>query len=100
MKNWKTNTIDLGDIQVGKKKTLIFEAVRPLMIILIKGRCGCITGKYNEKTSRLTVTYIPNKIPVHLASVGQYPATKSIVITYYDGTTENLTVKAIVKNIL
>lgn len=100
MKNWKTNIIDLGDIQVGKRQTVIFQSLRPLTIILIKGKCGCITGKYNQKTNKLTVTYIPTPIPIHLRSIGEYKASKSIELTYYDGRTEVLTVKANVKNTL
>lgn len=100
MKNWKKTVVDLGDIEVNVKKIILFQSYKPLEIILIKGKCGCISGKYDKKTKTLTVRYVPNPIPIHLRNVGEYSANKNLVVTYYDGTTEVLTVKAIVKNIL
>lgn len=92
--NWTQKQINLGEIIVGKKQTVIFQATRDLDIINLESSCGCSKPSYNKETKQLIVIYTPDAIPKHLQSVGKYNTTKSVTITYADGTSEVLSFKS------
>lgn len=93
--NWITKHIDLGDIKVGKKQTIIFSSTKELdNIINLESSCGCSTPSYSKENKQMVVIFTPGGIPKHLKSVGVYTTTKSITITYSDGSSEVLSFKA------
>ncbi len=93
--NWITKQINLGDIKVGKKQTIIFSSTKQLdNIISLDSSCGCSTPSYNKEQQQLIVIYTPGSIPKHLKSVGVYTTTKTITITYEGGGSEVLSFKA------
>ena len=92
--NFTQKQINLGEITVGKKQTVIFQATRELDIINLESSCGCSKPSYSKENNQLIVIYTPGSIPKHLQSVGRYNTTKSITITYKDGTSEVLSFKA------
>lgn len=96
--NWKKKVITLGTIPVGKKQTVIFEALVPLQIRTLTSSCGCTTPKYNEENNTVEVAYTPGRIPYHLQSKGEQQTTKTVTVYYVDGTNETLSIKATVKN--
>jgi len=95
MENWKTKIIDLGKLIVGKKVKIIFKAVKELSpIATIESSCGCSKGIYDKKNKELIVNYNPGSIPIHLRKQGWYNTSKSITITYVDGSSDVLKFKA------
>lgn len=96
--NWRKKVINLGNIPVGKKQTVIFEALVPLQIRTLTSSCGCTTPVYNEQNNTVEVSYTPGRIPYHLQVDGEQRTSKTVTVYYTDGTDETLTIKATVKN--
>src|SRR6187455_1351959 len=96
--NWKIKHIQLGDINVGKKKKITFECLEELGVIKsMTSTCGCSTPKRDG--NNILVTFVPQPVPLHLASVKFYISTKQIKITYADGTKDILSFTAkVIKN--
>jgi hypothetical protein len=93
MSTWGNKSINLGTIKENVKKIIIFEALNELNNIhSMSSSCGCSTPK--QDGNKIVVSYTPGTIPFHLISQGFYNTTKTITITYKDGTTDILSFKA------
>ena len=57
--NFTQKQINLGEITVGKKQTVIFQATRELDIINLESNCGCSKPSYNKENNQLIVIYTP-----------------------------------------
>lgn len=95
MTRWKKYIKDLGNIISNEKVIVTFEANEKLpQISKIEVSCECISPRYNENNNSITITYKPNKVPVHLRDIGYYTTTKSITINYSNGKRDELKFKA------
>lgn len=91
MTNWKNNHLILGEIKVGQKSIIIFQALQELPPIKnIAVSCGCTKPDYNKKTKEMVVSFKPKPIPHHLKEQGFYATTKTIIVTYNNGEEETL----------
>jgi hypothetical protein len=94
MSHWKNPIINLGIIKAGTPKKVTFIALPTMPTIdKIRPYCGCTTTNHNKETGELTITYSNSQIPVQVQ--GPQSITKRIDVTYQDGLTEVLTIKAI-----
>lgn len=94
MSFWKNNIVNLGVIQAGLPKKVIFEGVSNMPNIeKIHPYCGCTTTSFDKENKVLTITYSNKPIPVQVK--GPQSVTKSIDIKYNTGETETLYIKAI-----
>ena len=98
MQNWLNKNINLGTIRVGQKQNIIFESTSPLDIKTILTSCGCTVPKYDMGKKKLTVTYTPGTVPIHLRHQGFYSSRKTITIYYKTGETEVLSFNAKITN--
>ena len=94
--SWKEQSKNIGNIKVGAKVTIKFKAVDIPKIKLLQSSCGCSTPHYNENTKELIVGFNPNPVPKHLKAQGHYKTTKTITVTYVDGTKDVLSFTATV----
>lgn len=94
--NWVQNIINLGQVKESSKNNLTFVATKKLDILKATPSCGTCTfvRKFNEKTLKLEVVYVPGKIPPQLRKSESIPIRKTITITYKDGTEEVLSFTA------
>ena len=94
MTHWKNQVIDLGVIQAGKAKTIIFKATNSIPLIKeINPYCGCTAPSYDRNKKELKVTYSNGKIPNQVQ--GPQSITKRIDVVYEDDSVDVLTIKAI-----
>lgn len=95
MSNWKTNKKNVGTVTVGQRQIIKFYANKELpKIVNLSSSCGCSKPNYDKKTKVLNVSYNPGSIPKHLKSQGWYNTTKTITITFVDGTKDVLSFSA------
>lgn len=94
--NWQQKTLRLGTIKSGVKQTINFYSNEELDIVNIVASCGCTTPKYIKEEKRLEVIYNPGSIPMHLRHTGTFSTTKTITVSYIDGTKDVLTFSAII----
>lgn len=96
---WKSETIDVGEIQQGKPKAIVFEfkntGKTDVIITNVQGSCGCTATDYTKesikagKSGIVTATY-------NAANVG--PFTKTVTVTTNsEATPKVLTLKGTVK---
>ena len=85
---WKSKTINLGEIPIGKKQTAIFQALEPLEISTLTSSCGCTTPTYDVEKNQVSVFYTPGNIPIHLRHLRVQPVTKTVTVHYKDGSSE------------
>ena len=94
--NWQQTTINLGIVKESSKNNLTFVSTKKLEIDKVVPSCGTCTfvRKYNEKTQKLEVVYVPGKIPPQLRKSDSIPIRKTITVTYKDGEQEVLSFTA------
>lgn len=96
---WKSETIDVGEIQQGKPKAIVFEfkntGKTDVIITNVQGSCGCTATDYTKesikagKSGIVTATY-------NAANVG--PFTKTVTVTTNsEASPKVLTLKGTVK---
>jgi hypothetical protein len=94
---WKSETIDVGEIPVGKPYTLEFEFTNTgtcaVIVMDAHASCGCTVANYPKepilpgKTAKITATY-------NAANKGAF--TKTVTVTIKDETPKVLTFKGTV----
>ena len=93
MSYWKNPNMNLGVIQAGTPKKVVFQGLANIpKITQIIPYCGCTASHYDEAKKELTITYSNAKIPPQVQ--GPQPISKRIDVTYDTGTTDVLTIKA------
>jgi hypothetical protein len=95
--NFKEIYKDIGEVNVGIRYTIIYEALHKLDIETITTTCGCTKAGYSPDTNEVTLIYKPKPIPKHLSHKNEYVVIKPVTIYYKDGRSETLTFKATVK---
>lgn len=91
MGNWKVEQINIGNLKVGRKQIIRFEATEELKeISRLHSSCGCSKPNYDKKTRTLNVSYTPDKVPHQLKNQGWYKSSKFITVSYKDGTKDVL----------
>lgn len=94
MSHWKSKVIDLGVIQAGMAKTVVFKATNTIPLIKeINAYCGCTSPSYDKNKKELKVVYNNSKIPNQVQ--GPQSITKRIDVVYEDDSVDVLTIKAI-----
>lgn len=90
-KNWVNDFINLGEVKVGETVEVKFIATKELKIKGAIASCGCSTPKYDKKGAKeLIVVYKVGSIPRHLESAGFYTTTKTITVSFEDGSEDIL----------
>ncbi len=80
MNVWKTESVNLGDIEYNKRYIIIFECNEILDIKSLRSSCGCSKPRYDKVNNRIIVTYNPKAIPARLVKRGYYITTKFIYV--------------------
>jgi hypothetical protein len=94
MSHWKNPTVNLGVIQAGTPKKVVFYSLPTMPTIeKVTPYCGCTTTNYNKEKGELVITYSNSKIPMQVQ--GPQSISKRIDVLYTDGLTEILTIKAV-----
>jgi len=89
--SWINKYIETKDLKVGVKSTIVFKTTTELpQIKTLSSSCGCSVPTYSKEKRELSVEYTPKVIPQHLKSQGWYRSTKSITVTYTNGTKDVL----------
>lgn len=93
MSYWKNPNINLGVIQAGTPKKVVFIALPNMPTITdISPYCGCTVFNFDKENQTLTITYSNSKIPSQVQ--GPQSINKRIDVTYDTGDTDILTIKA------
>lgn len=93
MSYWKNPIVNLGIIQAGSSKKIIFEGLPNMPeIVEIIPYCGCTTTHFDKVKKTLTITYSNSKIPPQVQ--GPQSVFKRIDVTYDTGFTDVLIIKA------
>lgn len=94
MSNWEKQNINLGKVRVGVRQKIIFQKLaKEPVIVDLKASCGCSKPNYVKSKNQVIVLYKPQEIPIHLKVQGTYSTTKTVTVTYEDGSKEVLTFK-------
>lgn len=95
---FKKNIVNLGVVYVGKRYTIEFEGKEKLPgIYKMVSSCGCSKPTHDKVNNKVVVNYRPKAVPKYLVNQGWYETTKSITVTYIDGSQELLRFKSKVK---
>ena len=96
--SWKSDTVDVGEIPVGKPKVIVFEfkntGASDVLITNVQGSCGCTATDYTKTMIKkgsvglITATY-------NAASIGAFA--KTVTVTTNIESPKVLTLKGIVK---
>jgi hypothetical protein len=99
---WKSESIDVGEIQQGKPKAIVFDfkntGKTDVIITNVQVSCGCTAADYTRKAIKagksgfITVTY-------NAANVGAFTKTATVT-TNADASPKVLTLKGTVKAIV
>jgi hypothetical protein len=97
--NWKTMHKNIGNLFVGQRVTIKFEATKELPEILkISSSCGCSKPEYDVNSKVLTVNYKAQSVPKHRKAKGWYNTTKKITVVYKDGSHDILSFTSVVRS--
>ena len=92
---WKDRQVSLGNIKIGKKQRIVYQALEELPEIkTLQSSCGCSIPVYDATNNQIIVTFSPGSVPKHLKGQGYYSTTKTITVTYIDGTKDVLSFTA------
>jgi acyl dehydratase len=81
--------ISTPTLTAGKSFKVVFEAVEGVPAIqTLHSSCGCSTPVFAG--GKLTVSFTPASVPLHLKEKGFYVTTKSITVDYVNGFREVL----------
>jgi hypothetical protein len=97
---WEQTEISLGVVRPKIKKEVIFQAIGDFKEIKnMSSSCGCSEPSWDKPSKKLTVSYNPANIPLHLTQQNktEYKTKKSITLYYDDGTNQTLTFTATVR---
>jgi len=84
---FKKLKVDLGRIPEFKPIKVEFPYNEGLKIIQIATYCGCSDARDIPKDSKITVTYTPQEVPIHLTQQGKFEADvkKKVDVKYDNG---------------
>lgn len=94
MVQWDKTSYNLGNVEAGKKYTVVFGYSSESKIKKVKVGCGCTVASYDD--SKITLVYLPSKLSNHTKSLGldHYQSTKTATVEFADGSTQTLKIKA------
>lgn len=95
MSNFKSNTVELGEVPERKTITAKFEVISDKQIIKVEPSCGCTPSTFNLNS--VTIRYRTGNIPLHLKDTGKAVIDKHAEVFFNDGSTEKVYMKAILR---
>lgn len=92
---FKDKLIDIGRVKAHKTAEVVFRnSDYAQNIVGVRGSCGCTNTTLDKDTGDIHVKFKPSSVPSHLKFQGKYMTSKYIHVTYSDGSTEVLILKA------